>query len=372
MTNLEQLKPFHNPSPSDFIQEEMDERGWTQEDLADVLGYSVQTINKLLKNKQSITVDLAKALGKAFEQTPQYWMNLDTIYRLHLEGNHQKDIEVETRAKIYESMPINEMAKKKWINKGKSVTELVQNLERFFKKSEGDDLFTDNKAMPTFRKSEAFEGKFDGNAATCWFQMAKNLSETIEVPNYNKDLLEDLVKKVHLYTIKENGVGLFLEELNKCGVKFLVLSHLSKTFIDGAAFFDGQSPVIVYTARYKRLDNFWFTTTHEIGHVLLHLIEQLSYFIDREGFPLNNIEKEANEFAGKALLYSHITQTFGTNSAYITSQQIKVCGQRLSLHPSIIVGALAHHQSTYYKRISEFNEDPLSLIPDKYQVEKFL
>ncbi len=40
--------------------------------------------------------------------------------------------------------------------------------------------------MPTpqlvFKKSEVFEERFDPNAASCWFQIAKNLSETIEVP----------------------------------------------------------------------------------------------------------------------------------------------------------------------------------------------
>lgn len=82
--NLKNLKPFFNPTPADFIKEQMEVRGWTQEDLADVLGLSIQTINKLLKNRTSITIDVAKSLGKAFNQTPQYWLNLDNIYRLHL------------------------------------------------------------------------------------------------------------------------------------------------------------------------------------------------------------------------------------------------------------------------------------------------
>ena len=40
---------------------------------------------------------------------------------------------------------------------------------------------------------------------------------------------------------------------------------------DGACFFQEDNPVIVYTGRYDRVDNFWFTLAHEIAHVLLHL-----------------------------------------------------------------------------------------------------
>ena len=169
---LKDLKPFFNPAPSDFIKEQMEVRDWTQEDLADVLGLSIQTVNKLLKNKSSITVDVAKSLGKAFDQTPQYWLNLDNIYRLHLREDTLADDAVAIRSKLYAALPINEMAKRRWINKSNLIDSVIQ----FFKCKRIEDILESNIVGLVFRKSEIFEDRFDANAASCWFQMAKNTS----------------------------------------------------------------------------------------------------------------------------------------------------------------------------------------------------
>lgn len=97
MTSVKSLKPFYIPTPADFIKEQMEVRNWTQKDLADALGYSPQMVLNLLKNRILITIDVAKALGKAFNQTPQYWLNLDNIYRLHLPENTLADEAVAVR-----------------------------------------------------------------------------------------------------------------------------------------------------------------------------------------------------------------------------------------------------------------------------------
>ncbi len=91
MTSVKLLKPFYVSTPADFIKEQMEIRDWTQKDLADALGYSPQMVLNLLKNRILITIEVAKALGEAFNQTPQYWLNLDNIYQRHLHENTQAD-----------------------------------------------------------------------------------------------------------------------------------------------------------------------------------------------------------------------------------------------------------------------------------------
>lgn len=81
MTNM---KPFMNIGPCEFIKEELETRGWRQEDLAEILGMPLKSVNKLIQNKQSITIETAKLLGEAFGQSPQYWMNLYALYRRRL------------------------------------------------------------------------------------------------------------------------------------------------------------------------------------------------------------------------------------------------------------------------------------------------
>ena len=364
MTSVKTLKPFFIATPADYIKEQIEVRNWTQEDLADVLGLSIQTVNKLLKNKSSITVDVAKSLGKAFDQTPQYWLNLDNIYRLHLREDTLADDAVAIRSKLYAALPINEMAKRRWINKSNLIDSVIQ----FFKCKRIEDILESNIVGLVFRKSEIFEDRFDANAASCWFQMAKNTSETIEVPPYDVDKLTELSNKLYTYTVN-NDLSAFLDDLTSCGVRFFVLPHLPKTYIDGAAFYLGKNPTLVYTARYKRMDNFWFVVAHEIAHILRHLNPKMWYIIETNA--INQMEQEANEDAARMLHHKEILNNLGRID-YLTSPQIIEASKQIGVHPCITVGALSRVKDSYYKRLQEFNEDIMTLIPDKYQVEKQL
>src|SRR4030042_1351312 len=56
--------------------------------------------------------------------------------------------------------------------------------------------------------------------------------------------------------------------LEKMGIILAVEPHLPRTHLDGAAMLrsDG-TPVVALTLRYDRLDNFWFTLSHELAHI---------------------------------------------------------------------------------------------------------
>ena len=68
--------------PGEFIKEEIEARGWSQSDLAEILGVNDSVVSALINGKKSVTPDLAKALGAAFETSAQLWMNLESSYRL--------------------------------------------------------------------------------------------------------------------------------------------------------------------------------------------------------------------------------------------------------------------------------------------------
>ena len=106
----------------------------------------------------------------------------------------------------------------------------------------------------------------------------------------------------------KEGPAKFLEELNLCGTGFFVLNHLQKTYLDGAAFYHKKNPFIVYTARYDRIDNFWFTVAHEIAHVLYHLNSKSNPILDNlDNEGLSDNEKEADKLASEYLKHeSHI------------------------------------------------------------------
>jgi len=71
--------------PGDLVKEELAERGWTQEDLAEILGRTPSAVNEVITGKRGITVDTAKGLGEAFGTGAQFWLNMESAYRLSLE-----------------------------------------------------------------------------------------------------------------------------------------------------------------------------------------------------------------------------------------------------------------------------------------------
>lgn len=75
------------PPPGFFIKEELDARGWSQSDLAYILGMSVQQVNPILSGKRSISTDMAKALGNAFNVAPEFFSNLQTTYSHYRSGD---------------------------------------------------------------------------------------------------------------------------------------------------------------------------------------------------------------------------------------------------------------------------------------------
>ena len=68
--------------PGDFIREELDARGWSQGDLARIIGRPLQTVNQIINGKKTITAHTAKELGAAFGTGPEVWMNLEVQWQL--------------------------------------------------------------------------------------------------------------------------------------------------------------------------------------------------------------------------------------------------------------------------------------------------
>jgi len=205
--------------------------------------------------------------------------------------------------------------------------------------------------------------------------MALNFSQKIKVKKFDRKELFSLMQTMHSYTTEPNGVRNFLDELAEVGVKFVYLSHLSKTYLDGAAFLDDdKTPVICLTGRYDRIDNFWHTLAHELSHVYLHLSEENdnSYIFidDTSSKKTSKKEKEANGMTDVVLLKSSIFSAFKFNMNYITEEMVRNVAHEIDIHPSIIVGQLAFNGKISYATTHRFKETIKDKIPSKYRADK--
>ncbi len=75
------LPPIH---PGEFLREILEERRLSQAHFARVIGESPMRISHIVKGTRPVTAELALLFGRAFGQSPQYWLNLQAAYDLKL------------------------------------------------------------------------------------------------------------------------------------------------------------------------------------------------------------------------------------------------------------------------------------------------
>ena len=62
--------------PGEFLQDELDARGWTQTQFAEIIGRKHGVINELVLGKRAITPETAQELAAALGTSAQFWIIL--------------------------------------------------------------------------------------------------------------------------------------------------------------------------------------------------------------------------------------------------------------------------------------------------------
>lgn len=69
--------------PGEFIQDELDSRGWSRADLADTMRCPARVIDEVIAGTREVKPDIARQLGDAFGTGAAFWLNLEASYRRH-------------------------------------------------------------------------------------------------------------------------------------------------------------------------------------------------------------------------------------------------------------------------------------------------
>ena len=173
------------------------------------------------------------------------------------------------------------------------------------------------------------------------------------------------------YTLQPDGVERLISDLqNHAGVHFFVLSHLSKTYLDGAAFLEGGTPFIVYTGRYDREDNFWFVIAHEIAHILCHYAFLAHPFLDdmedAKTNRLNKREQEADAMAGAYLKQKSVLRYGSQIGRYVTEDRLYRISGASGVSVSVALGMLQHAGMVSWKQFSRYKPKVMDKIPKEY------
>jgi len=330
-------KQAHNlglPDPVDALRFRMEQQGLTRKDLVPFLG-SPSRVSEILARQRPINLAMARRLHEG----------LGIPAEVLLRGGGQSlppPVEVER-------FPFAEMFRRGWfagfkggLREGRREAEEL--LQAFF--GRGFDL----REMPIYCRQNVRSGSTEDPYALCAWKtwvLRQAEQQTVAQPFASNRLTSDVTRTLAGLSTLSTGVQLAGEFLRQQGIRFVVEPHLPGTHLDGAALRTAKGePVIALTLRHDRLDNFWFTLMHELGHVVLHLDETNEAFFDEVESVGGDIETQADEFAATALIAATEWLEFRRRGDW-SAGHVRQAAIKWNVHPAIVAGRLRRELKNY-------------------------
>lgn len=335
--------PMGFPSAVAAIQFRIEQAGLTHRDLAPFIG-SRAKVSEVLSGKRRITMPMARALHEH--------LGIPAEVLLQDPGATLAD----PLAGIeWNRFPLKAMAKLGWIpnvrNLESRAEEFIGDLIRRAGGTEvaGAALYRKNAHARANAKTDPYALK-----AWCWKVLADANEARPPVSYRPRTVTLDFLRQLARLSWSDEGPRLAKELLAKHGISLVVVRHLPKIYLDGAALKLGDgTPVIGLTLRYDRIDNFWFCLLHELAHVGRQMDEDGDVtFVDdltlrdMEGGRRDPEEEQADEWAEEALVPQ---ATWETSEARRNPTPMAVVNlaKILQVHPAIVAGKIRHEQKNY-------------------------
>ena len=346
------MRPAEVFPPGAYIREEMEERGWTQNDLAAIMGRTQRHVSELIQGVRSVTPRTAHELGAAFGTSPQFWMNLESIYQLaRAKADREK---VERRARLY-TYPVRQMQNRGWLQQTGQIDELERQVAAFFRCSTLDET-------PLLRhaaKKTSYDELPPAQLATLF--RVRQLAETAPpIGQYSESALREAEARLHPLRQEPDDIRQVPGILSEAGVRFLVVEALLRSKIDGVCLWlDPNTPGIGMTTRYDRIDNFWFVLRHEIEHVLRGDGRDFAIIDDElegekasvsSGVPER--ERRANTAAANFCVpQDELTAFIQRTRPLFSQRRILEFAEKMKVHPGIVVGQLHARKAIPYANL---------------------
>ena len=148
---------------------------------------------------------------------------------------------------------------------------------------------------------------------------------------------------------------IFLPKLIKicaeCGVAVVVSKTPSGCPASGVVLQLSENKVLMLLSfRYLSDDQFWFTFFHEVGHLIMHRSQQI--FIEEATSQNNEEEKEANIFAGEALIPTPLR--FELKTLKKDKKSIVRFALKAGVSPGIVIGQMQHEKIIPYNYLNGY------------------
>jgi len=329
--------------PGEHIRLELNARGWTQADLAEVMDRPLQTVNQIIGAKKRVTEETAKELEAALGIDAAFWLKVEADYRLR--HGEPAPSAIAQRAEIRRRVPLRVMIARGWIAPTNDVGEMRKRVEQFL----GSPLHEHpNFAMAA--KQTAYDEELSPEQEV-WLLRAKKLAETMLVPAFSSAKLTQTVELLRAMRANAEDIRLVPKLLLDAGVRFVVIERLPGLRIDGACFWLGTNatkPAITMSLRHDRIDNFWFVLRHEIEHVLQGH-GKAGAIVDNDLDEPTNVREEeriANAAAAEFCVPSALLESFiARKGPHFSDTNIRQFAQANGIHSGLVAGQLRNRLS---------------------------
>jgi HTH-type transcriptional regulator/antitoxin HigA len=181
-----------------------------------------------------------------------------------------------------------------------------------------------------------------------WFCRARHLARSVGAAKFKPTTFEQGLADLRPLIASEHDVRRIPKILAEVGVRLVIVEHLPKTRIDGAALWldkEKQQPAVALSLRYDRIDSFWFTLAHEMMHIRYG--DEWSVddnLVGKEAIPSTekpDYEQRADREAAEFLVSAREIEGFIARVRPLYSKKrIIQFANRIQVHPGVIVGQL--------------------------------
>ncbi len=331
--------PIDLPNPIEAIKFKMEQHGLKQKDLVTYIG-SKSKVSEVLNGKRPLTLSMMRALHTHLGIPAEVLLQEPNV-----------EFPTELSSIDFQKFPLLELFKR-GVTQIKEYREYAEEIIR--------DLY--DKASRPFSQTSCFRAGCtqqnieNSYALFAWELLVRIKAKEIVLENkYSKDdFVAEHLKRLKTFSILEDGPLKAKEYLEKHGIILVIEESFKKAHVDGVALLlDDGTPVIGLSLRYDRVDYFWFTLFHELGHLIRHLSKDESCILDAE-IDVSDTEKkelEANEFASETLISQEEWQQ-SKISGMGTTHSIKKFARKIDIHPAIIAGQLRKIHKNFNRHTS--------------------
>ncbi|MHB1088641.1 MAG: HigA family addiction module antitoxin [Acidimicrobiales bacterium] len=337
------LTPAEVFPPGDYLRDELEERGWTAKEFAEILGRPAQVVSEILNGHKQIMPETALALAEALGTSAELWTNLQTKFNLHEAKSLRPLVTDVTRRSLLRSrVPVAELRQRGWLPDSDD----LDVLEAAVKELLGISNLSEEPHFAVAARRTNATASFSAQQ-TAWLARLRRVAQVGNVTNFDaqkaRTLAEDLVHRIHDPT----DLGQLEQWLAEVGVVLVTLLPLKSSKLDGAAMIlDNGIPVIGLTSRGDRMDSYVFTLLHELAHICLGHIETGAVRTDEDivsATGLDDIEEAANRQAANWILSEEIAMPDGRPSLGTILQ----LAQRHRIHPSFVIGRMQRERQDW-------------------------